>query len=254
MQCTESPSILPVNDGWLFSIVDRPNASGRFPAVVMLHGFTGNHIEANRLYVDIARALCGAGFVVVRFDYRNHGDSSGLFEDFDIENAVNDAEYMVNYTLKLGYVDSSRLALIGLSMGGHIALRIYSRMPNIVKAVILLSPGISFRGIGKLLEQARGDYVYFGAFRLRVSNVTKMANSDAMSVADLINVPVMIIHAKDDEAVPYQQSVEFHNRVKYNDKTLVLLDKGGHVFSDYEIKSKVIEAIVNWLREKLRVS
>ncbi|WP_291766967.1 alpha/beta hydrolase family protein [Caldivirga sp. UBA161] len=251
MQCTESPSMLPVNGGWLFSIIDKPNVLGRFPAVVMLHGFTGNHIEANRLYVDIARALCEVGFVVVRFDYRNHGDSSGPFEDFDIENAVSDAEYMVNYTLKLDYVDSSRLAIIGLSMGGNIALRIYSSMPNTIKAVILLSPGISFHGISKLLEQARGDYVYFGAFRLKVSNVAKMAKSDAMSIADSINAPILIIHAKNDEAVPYQQSVEFHNRVKYSDKTLMLLDKGGHVFTDYEIKSKVIEAITNWLKEKL---
>ena len=254
MQCMESPSILTIDGGWLFNVIDKPNASGKFPAVVMLHGFTGNHIEANRLYVDIARALCDVGFVVVRFDYRNHGDSSGSFEDFDIENAVSDAEYMVKYTLKLDYVDPSRLALIGLSMGGNIALRIYSRMPNIIKAVILLSPGISFHGASKLLEQARGDYVYFGAFRLKASNVAKMAKSDAMGIADSINVPILIIHAKNDEAVPYQQSVEFHNRVKYSDKTLMLLDKGGHVFSDYEVKSRVIESITKWLREKLNAT
>ena len=248
-----TPSIIPVSGGWLFSIVDRPEGPGRFPAVLMLHGFTGNHIEANRLYVDIARALCGEGFVVVRFDYRNHGDSSGPFEEFDIENAVNDAEYMVNHTIKLDYVDPGRLALIGLSMGGNIALRIYSKMPNLVKAIVLLSPGITFRGAEKMLERARDGYVYFGAYRLKVSAIEHMAKSDAMNVADIINAPILIIHARDDEAVPYQQSVEFYNRVKYSDKTLELLDKGGHVFSDYEVKSRVIEAIVRWLKEKLKV-
>ncbi|MGC8570457.1 MAG: alpha/beta hydrolase family protein [Caldivirga sp.] len=252
MRCVESPSVINLNDGWIFNIVDKPEDDGKHPAVIMFHGFTGTHIEAGRLYVDIARELCSSGFVVVRFDYRNHGDSSGPFEEFDIDNALNDAEFMVNHTLKLSFVDSSKIALLGLSMGGYITLKTYAKMRSVPKALILLSPAIDFSGLNRGITQgARGDYFYFGAYRLKLSNALKLANSNAMDVAELIKVPIMIIHSKDDSAVPYQQSVEFHDRVKFSDKTLILLDKSGHTFDDYEVRRDIIRRMATWLKVHL---
>jgi len=253
MRCVEVPSMINLGDGWIFSIIDRPNEPGKYPVVIMFHGFTGTHIESGRLYVDIARELCGNGMATVRFDYRNHGDSSGPFEDFSIDNALEDAAFMVKYALGLEFVNSSRVAFLGLSMGGHITLKTYERMSTVPKALVLLSPAIDFSGLGRVASQgARGDYVYFGPYRLRLSNVLRLANSNAMGVAELVNVPILIIHSKDDQAVPYQQSVEFHSRVKYSDKTLMLLDKGGHTFDYYEVRVNVVNTIVKWLGEKLK--
>jgi len=105
MKCIEAPSIVNLGDGWIFNIIDKPNEPGKYPVVIMFHGFTGTHIESGRLYVDIARELCGSGLATVRFDYRNHGDSSGPFEDFSIDNAVEDAAFMVKYALGLEFID-----------------------------------------------------------------------------------------------------------------------------------------------------
>lgn len=254
MACTETPSIINFKDGWIFNIINKPSGVGKFPTVVMFHGFTGTHIESGRLYVDLARALCDNGFVTVRFDYRNHGDSSGPFEDFSLDNALDDAEFMVKYTLGLNYVDANKVAFLGLSMGGHITLRMFERLSSVPKALVLLSPAIDFSGLGRMTQGARGDYVYFGPYRLRVSNVVKMASSNAMNVADLINIPILIIHSRDDQAVPYQQSVDFINRVKHGDKSLVLLERSGHVFDDYEVRVNITRTIINWLKEKLKVA
>jgi len=197
--------------------------------------------------------LCGNGMATVRFDYRNHGDSSGPFEDFNIDNAIEDAVFMVKYALGLEFVNPSRVAFLGLSMGGYITLRTYERMSMVPRALVLLSPAIDFSGLGRVVEQGlRGDYVYFGPYRLRLNNVIKLANSNAMSVAELVNVPILIIHSVDDKAVPYQQSVEFHSKVKHSDKALMLLDKSGHTFDDYEVRVNVINTIVKWLGDKLK--
>ncbi len=253
MRCVEVPSMINLGDGWIFSIIDRPVDAGKYPVVIMFHGFTGTHIESGRLYVDIARELCGNGMATVRFDYRNHGDSSGPFEDFSIDNALEDAAFMVKYALGLEFVNPSRVAFLGLSMGGHITLKTYERMSTVPKALVLLSPAIDFSGLGRVVEQGlRGDYVYFGPYRLRLNNVIKLANSNAMSVAELVNVPILIIHSVDDKAVPYQQSVEFHSKVKHSDKALMLLDKSGHTFDDYEVRVNVINTIVKWLGDKLK--
>ncbi|MFP3257872.1 MAG: alpha/beta fold hydrolase [Caldivirga sp.] len=254
MKCIETPSIVNLGDGWIFNIIDKPNEPGKYPVVIMFHGFTGTHIESGRLYVDIARELCGSGLATVRFDYRNHGDSSGPFEDFSIDNAIEDAAFMVKYALGLEFIDPSRVAFLGLSMGGYITLRTYERMSTVPRALVLLSPAIDFSGLSRVVEQGlRGDYVYFGPYRLKLNNVIKLANSNAMGVAELVNVPILIIHSVDDKAVPYQQSVEFHSRVKHSDKTLILLDKGGHTFDDYEVRVNVINTIVKWLRDKLKL-
>ncbi|MFA0780897.1 MAG: hypothetical protein RJAPGHWK_002418, partial [Candidatus Fervidibacter sp.] len=51
----------------------------KVPAVAMCHGFTGNRIEAHRLFVKAARHFVQHGIAVLRFDFRGSGESEGDF-------------------------------------------------------------------------------------------------------------------------------------------------------------------------------
>lgn len=89
-------------------------------------------------------------------------------------------------------------------------------------------------------------YIYiFGSFRTRVDALEDMGKYNAIELADEISIPMLIIHAKDDQVVPYTQSTEFFEKLKIQDKKLILLDEGGHVFSIYISKTRVITEIVN---------
>ncbi|MEM2617761.1 MAG: alpha/beta fold hydrolase, partial [Thermofilaceae archaeon] len=105
----------------LAGVLHLPSSVEKPKPVLLLHGFTGFKSEAGRLYTDLARVLCSAGYAVLRFDYRCHGDSPLPFEEFRVSMAVEDAENAVNYVKSLEGVDASRFALVGLSMGGFIA-------------------------------------------------------------------------------------------------------------------------------------
>jgi len=248
--CVERPVTFLSSDYELMGVVHIPS-TGFNSSIIMLHGFTGNRVEAGRLFVDLARALCSIGVSVLRFDFRGHGDSPLSFEDFRLDYALEDAENAVEYveaTLK-----PRRIGLLGLSMGGHIAVKTAYRLGDRVSSLVLLAPAIDF---GKIMEEVVkgipvvGDTYILGPHRLRREGVESIIRSNAMSLAEGIKSPTLIIHAKNDEAVPYTQSVEFYNKLRV-EKKLTLLDEGGHVFTTYASRSRVIEEVSEWARHTL---
>ncbi|MEM4528001.1 MAG: alpha/beta fold hydrolase [Desulfurococcaceae archaeon] len=251
MACLEKPLKFP-SAGYELSAYIHIHSPDTGKAALMLHGFTGNKVESNRLFVDIARALCRSGLLVFRFDYRGHGDSPLDFEEFRFEYALEDAENALRYLL-----DNYRpvkTVLIGLSMGGHIAVRLAVAYSDVLSGIVLLSPALRFSEPGKdlrLFAQRVGDYYVFGPFRMRADALENMVKYNAIELADKVRIPVLIIHAEDDQIISYTQSREFYEKLATRDKKLVLLDHGGHVFSTYVSKMKVITEISSWVIEKL---
>ncbi|MCX8183713.1 MAG: alpha/beta fold hydrolase, partial [Crenarchaeota archaeon] len=140
--------------------------------VLFLHGFTGSKTEAGRLFTDMARVLCSAGYASLRFDFRGHGDSPLSFEEFRISTAVEDAQNAASHLKSLGEVDASRLAVIGLSMGGGVAVKTVAGRDD-VAALVLLSAAFHFPDLVVLVPlRQEGGYVYLreGTMRMKAEN------------------------------------------------------------------------------------
>ena len=85
---------------------------------------------------------------VVTFDFRGHGASQGnwkTFSDKDFEKMQNDLNAVIA-TAKRTNVSTDHLVLIGASIGANIALLHAVKDPD-VQFVIMLSPGLNYRGI-----------------------------------------------------------------------------------------------------------
>jgi pimeloyl-ACP methyl ester carboxylesterase len=92
---------------------------GPHPLVVLLHGYPGN--ERN---IDVAQALRRAGTNVLYFDYRGSWGSGGTFS---FANAQADVAAALRWaraadTASHYRIDARRIALVGHSMGGWLAL------------------------------------------------------------------------------------------------------------------------------------
>jgi len=92
---------------------------GPHPAVLLLHGNPGN--ERN---LDLAQAVRRAGYTVLFFDYRGNWGSGGTFSR---THALEDVHAALGWirsgaTARQFRIDSSRVALVGHSMGGWLAL------------------------------------------------------------------------------------------------------------------------------------
>ena len=108
------------------------------PAVLLMHGYTGDRI----IMSGLARSLARSGYAVLSIDLRGHGQNrtplakgSGAPDHF-----VPDIAAAVEFLRATPHVDGSRVALIGYSMGARAALA-YTTLGARVDAVVLISGG-----------------------------------------------------------------------------------------------------------------
>jgi dienelactone hydrolase len=111
---------IPSHGEQLATYVYRPTTTnGDAPGVVMAHGFSATRDDGLPGY---AEAFRDAGFVVVLFDYRHFGASTGEPRQLlDIARQHDDYRVVIAWARGLGGVDPDRIVLWGSSFsGGHV--------------------------------------------------------------------------------------------------------------------------------------
>ncbi len=133
-------------DGLLISgVMDIPDGSGRFPALVLAHGYidpavyvTGQGLRREQDW------LARAGYIVLHVDYRNHAGSSRdpkaderlrLGYTVDVINAVQALRRS-----GLRFLDRDRIGLLGRSMGGGVVYNVLTVAPGLVDAAVVFAP------------------------------------------------------------------------------------------------------------------
>lgn len=104
----------------LAGLVHKPTVSGsEFPALIIVHPGGGVKEQTAALY---AKKLAQKGFVAVCYDASHQGESGGephFLED--PSQRVSDVWSVVDYLEKLDYVDSNKIAVVGICAGGGYA-------------------------------------------------------------------------------------------------------------------------------------
>jgi len=227
------------------------------PGIAMFHGFTGNKTEAHRFFVDVARALCDSGFVVLRFDFRGSGDSDGQFDDMTVPGEVGDAGKALTFLAKQRDVDKDRIGAIGLSMGGRVAAILTSKDSRIKFAVLYSAALSPLRQ--RFLSPARkedsekldaGEAVQVGeGWYLKKPFFDTVDEPVPFDVMNRIKAPILLVHSDADQVVPMDDSEKGYCIVRnLNNKNELHIVKGGdHVFSKREHTQEVIGKTLDWL-------
>lgn len=119
--------------------------------VVFLHGYTASKSQS----LSVAPFLHQAGYHVLAFDFRAHGDSDGDHTTVGLDEAE-DVRAAVAYLAARGDVDMERVALFGWSMGAAAALHAARDLPE-VKALVADSSFASLDGVvGRNLASLTG--------------------------------------------------------------------------------------------------
>jgi pimeloyl-ACP methyl ester carboxylesterase len=140
---------LQVNGARINTLLYLSGGPGPHPVVLLLHGFPGN--EKN---LDLAQALRRAGNHVMFIDYRGNWGSGG---SFSFANALEDTQAALAWlrdpqNAGKYRLDASRIALIGHSMGGWLAL-----MAGAQESPRVCVAGIAAWNIGADGEQVDAD-------------------------------------------------------------------------------------------------
>ena len=142
----EQPLTVPVGpepDGTAVTLdasVFAPVGSGRHPGVLLAHGFGGSKADLARQASDLA----GRGFVVLTYTARGFGASGGRIHLDDPDYEVADARRLVDLLaarddIRLDGAGDPRVAVVGASYGGALALMAGASDPRIDTVVALIT-------------------------------------------------------------------------------------------------------------------
>jgi hypothetical protein len=148
---------IPANGFSLAGTITRPENTPRPPVVILLSGSGPQDRDETVFGIpvlgQVAGRLSDAGFFVVRYDKRGVGQSGGRIESTSIEAYADDARGVVQWIRKRKDVDRDRIALVGHSEGGSVALLVGSQMRGDVRAVgLIAAPGQAGREV-TLMQQ-----------------------------------------------------------------------------------------------------
>jgi uncharacterized protein len=131
------------------------NAAVRVPAVVLVAG-SGRQdrdemIHGIPILGQLAGMLADAGFLVVRYDKRGIGLSGGRTESATLDDYATDVISVVNWLRRRKDVDADRIAVVGHSEGGAVAMLAADREDRIKAVGLVAAPGLTGREV--TLEQ-----------------------------------------------------------------------------------------------------
>ena len=244
----EEPFYFPSGGYRLFGIMNAPDGAPK-GGILFCHGFTGHHIEPQRLFVDAARRLQRAGFVVLRFDYRGSGDSEGDFEEGTPAAYVDDAETALRMLGRAEGVDGGSIGMLGFSLGGAVAACVAGRVPEIA-SVALWAAVASPRGV----STPQGERLADGRFDMGGVCVTAgfLAEFHAMDpVAELARSgvgSVFIAHGMQDASVPLEQAGQWEAGLRRPGRRIERVDYPGvgHAFERVETRRDLFERTASW--------
>ena len=119
----EIPTVAPATtiEGYL----SKPNGSGPFPAVVYLHGCDGLSVNARSIAAQVITEWDYVSLAVDSFATRGIKEAC----DQPMPDRQADALGALLYLSKLAFVDPKRIAVLGSSQGGIVALQLASTHP-----------------------------------------------------------------------------------------------------------------------------
>jgi pimeloyl-ACP methyl ester carboxylesterase len=200
--------------------------------ILLVHGWSG---RGTQLY-KIADAFIAKGYAIVSFDAPAHGKSTG-------------STAIITKFIASVFEASKQFgpfeAAVGHSMGAMTLLNATKDGLNINKLAIIGSgdkiEAILDAFIGRL--QLKPKIAKSLALYFENKFGKKLSNYAAHSAASKINIPVLVIHDKNDLEVPASCSLAIHQNLKNG--TLLLTEKLGH--RKILGNDKVISAVVDFI-------
>jgi fermentation-respiration switch protein FrsA (DUF1100 family) len=209
--------------------------------VVVFHG-AGSQKEN---HADFARAALAYGFAAVTFDNRGHGETEGTLGP----GVIGDLQRLVRFVAQRPEVDERRVAVRGSSMGGLLAVHL-AAASDAVAAVVAICPASERMMLETVRPVAAGRPPPRGTYldTTRIDAHALAAWLEEYEIGDAVErlggKPLLLIHAKGDEQVPYTHSEELYARAS-EPKRLWLLDGGDHRSAQHD--AEIQAESLRWL-------
>ncbi len=185
--------LFPASDGTLLHGWFIPKEGSR-ASVLFCHGNAGN-ISHRLKTIEVLHNLNLDVFI---FDYRGYGKSEGTPSE---EGTYRDAEGAWNYLVNTMNISPNRLIIHGRSLGGAIAASIAAKKQ--AKMLVLESTFISTRALAR--DYCAGFVLLYPILTYRYPTIEYITR---------ITIPVLIMHSREDETIPFSHGEELFRSAK----------------------------------------
>jgi dienelactone hydrolase len=236
----------------------RGQPAQKLPLIVLPHG--GPAVRDSADFDWWSQALADQGYVVLRPNYRgsdlNRAFLTRGFGEWG-RKMQTDLSDGVRYLAKEGLIDPARVCIVGGSYGGYAALAGVSLDPGVYRCAVSVA-GLS--DLQRMLSWVNQRQLSAGAnltqrYWDRFMGVNGPDDPALEAISPLkhvnaINVPVLLIHGKDDTVVPFEQSKVMYEALRNANKNaeLVPLKAEDHWMSRGATRLQMLEASVAFLR------
>ncbi|WP_100065804.1 alpha/beta hydrolase family protein [Miniphocaeibacter massiliensis] len=230
------------------NLPDKVEKHDKLPAIIIIHGHTGNKMGRNFFFVKMSKYFTKKGFTTFRFDLNGTGESDGEFENMTLTSEIHDMDCIVDYVKKDKHVNTESIFIIGHSMGGLIAtLKACEYNP---KKMVLLAPANDlyesllsmYNSFGKEVEEVK----YFG-LKIKKVFMDDMEKYKPYGRAKLYRGDTIIFRGSNDESVSRETCIKtknaFKGKVEY-----IEIENTDHSFTDYDAREAMIEKIYEFLK------
>lgn len=231
--------------------------------------------------------LLQLGVVVIGYDHPGHGRSSGLHAYVDSHDHLRDVGIdVINHFMAKPELQGKKKMLMGMSMGGTTAIRVCMKQPDLLDAVVLVSPAVRppddmFGAYGHFLKAIspilgflvpklpvlklppspdptirdaveKDGLVHRGALRVNMGMEFLRVYTEIDEQADQTKFKsVVIMIGKKDNIVSPSGIYQFHQRIQSPDKKVMEYDGLGHEVLREEGCHLARHQLVQWVNEHL---
>lgn len=221
-QTTTPPAVTPptVASGDFFEsagirlsyTIDRPAGTGPFPGIVM--GHEGGVVTKNELF-GAAASLVAEGFVVLRYDKRGTGFSSGEFAEVSPENSVErvgllaaDMAAAVRTLKAASGVDPTRIGLYGISQAGWVMPLAATLSPDVKFVAAVVGPTIEVGPLYYFAGLATDPSKSFEALSALIPSYAGVKGYNPRAALDALSIPMLYQMGTTDRVVPYRECAD----------------------------------------------
>jgi fermentation-respiration switch protein FrsA (DUF1100 family) len=233
--------------GWFFRArrLVRPG-----PAIVLCHGIWTGRREC----LPLALRFQANGYNVLCFDFRAHGLSDGRFTTVGLHE-TNDVIGAVEYLKRRPEVDSTRIGVLGFSMGAAATIQAAARCPDIA-AVVADSAYASFLDAVKYSFQlvTRVPTFPFANMAHQWGKLIVRIDAGRLRPVDVIAQisprPILLMHGTLDEIVPLEHAHSLFSAAA-EPKELWVVEGSHHVGARDDYPDRYFEKVEQFMRQSL---
>jgi pimeloyl-ACP methyl ester carboxylesterase len=214
--------------GSYYSPLNASSSSTTTPTIILLHMLGKDRSTWNAFASTLSQK---EGYAVLSIDLRGHGESvkqnngnTISFQSFtpdDYNKMVLDVKAAKQFLITNKSANPNNISIVGASIGANVAIN-YAAMDPTIKSVVLLSPGLNYRGVST--EEAITKYKNNNSVHIAATEGDSEAADGSKILCEKINC--------DGNLKIYSGSSNSH---------------GTNMFSDQLLNPPLQDLVISWL-------